>query len=170
MFCIYYLRFSTFSLYQHSPVTKMSTVILWIGISFWRNINWDLHSGSNLTPQNILLELPVWKWEWGNRYSSEVIKFLVSDWGESRRTRTVLLSSKSIHTQNKNQRDAQAPFHAPVKVWLFTQIQAAPRGYGKSTSPWNMPQHRSSPDITTGKGKCTWKSTQETAWWCISPS
>lgn len=35
IFCIYYLRISTFSLYQHSAVTKIWTAILRLVVSLW---------------------------------------------------------------------------------------------------------------------------------------
>lgn len=56
--------------------------------------------------------------------------------------------------------NAQAPFPAAIKEWLFIQIQAVPQGHCKSATPWNTAQHRISPDIFTGKGKCRFKPTQ----------
>lgn len=174
MFCIYYLRISTFSLYQQSAMTKIWREVLWIVLNLQWKIKRDLYSVI-IWHQRIFFLSSLC----GNRNSCEVIKFLMSDRGERERTRTVLLPPKPIYTSTA----LKCPSSISCSnqgVIIYTNSRSFPRTQQACTSleyatAQDFPCDE---DIFTGTGKCRFKPTQaikETARafpasGCISPS
>lgn len=128
MFCIYYLRISTFSLYQQSAVIKIWREVLWIVLNLKWKIKLDLYSVI-IWHQRIFFLSSLC----GNRNSCEVIMLLMSDRGAGERTRTVLLPPKPIYTSTALKCPSSISCFSQGVI-IYTNSSSSPRTQQECTS------------------------------------